>query len=38
MKLLVMLHDENGALVDKYVVDVLVDDHEVAAAATAGSK
>jgi hypothetical protein len=37
LKLLVMLHDENGALVDKYVVDVLVDDHEVGATVTAGS-
>ena len=31
LKLLVMLHVVNGALVDKYVVDVLVDDHEVVA-------
>ena len=38
MKLLVPLHVVDGALVDKYVVDVLVDVHEVAAAATAGSR
>ena len=37
LKLLVLLHVVDGALVDKYVVDVLVDDHEVGATVTAGS-